>query len=102
LPVAGLVVSLFRNVIGLSSFGTFSPVLIGLAFREFASWPAMLVFVAVLFVGWGLRRLLEPLHLLEVPRASLLLSLAVTFLVGLVLVCHAYDISASRWVSDRK
>src|SRR3954467_14587785 len=31
-PVAALIVCLFRNVIGLHSFGTFAPALVGLAF----------------------------------------------------------------------
>ena len=34
LPVAALIICVFRNVIGLGSFGTFAPALIGLAFRD--------------------------------------------------------------------
>ena len=34
LPIAVLVAALFRNVIGLRTFGTFMPVLIGLSIRD--------------------------------------------------------------------
>src|SRR4029077_8905221 len=46
LPVAALMVCVFRNVIGLISFGTFAPALVGLAFRELESWPGILIFGA--------------------------------------------------------
>src|SRR5207248_2466078 len=64
LPVAALVVCVFRNVIGLASFGTFAPALLGLAFREFHSMPGLLVFVGIVLVGWLMRRVLNHYHLL--------------------------------------
>src|SRR5207302_70669 len=48
LPVAALIICVFRNVVGLQSFGTFAPALIGLAFRDLRSWPGVLVFVGIL------------------------------------------------------
>jgi hypothetical protein len=99
LPVAALVICVFRNVVGLPSFGTFAPVLIGLAFRELASWPGIVILVGILFVGWGLRRVLEPLHLLEVPRASLLLGMVVILLLGLIVTGKSQGVPASRYIA---
>ena len=45
LPIAALIICIFRNVIGLSSFGTFAPALIGLAFHDLHSLPGIFVFV---------------------------------------------------------
>ena len=62
LPVAAVVISLFRNVIGLMSFGAFAPALIGLAFRGgLSDLPGVLVFVTILLVGWLMQPRPRPL-----------------------------------------
>ena len=83
LPVAALIVCVFRNVIGLTSFGTFAPALLGLAFRELHSLPGILVFVCIVLIGWLMRRVLNHYHLLQVPRIAFMLSLVVVVLIGL-------------------
>src|SRR5579871_5965180 len=75
LPIAALIVCIYRNVIGLGSFGTFAPALVGLAFRDLGSLPGFLVFVSLVLIGWVLRRILDRFHLLQVPRLAFLLSL---------------------------
>ena len=57
LPLASLIVCVYRNLIGLHSFGTFAPALVGLAFRDLHSLPGVCVFVGILLVGWLMRRL---------------------------------------------
>jgi transglutaminase-like putative cysteine protease len=99
LPVAALVICVFRNIIGLPSFGTFAPALIGLAFREEQSRPGIVAFVAILLVGWCMRRLLDRFHLLQVPRTAFMLSLIVVLLIGLILVANYRDIAATRYMS---
>lgn len=99
LPLAALIICIYRNVIGLPSFGTFAPALIGLAFRESESLPGILVFVSILLVGWCLRRALDRFHLLQVPRSAFMLSLVVVLLVGLVLAANYQDLAATRYVS---
>jgi hypothetical protein len=99
LPVAALIVCLFRNVIGLASFGTFAPALLGLAFREFHSMPGLVVFVAIVLVGWLMRRVLNRYHLLQVPRTAFLLSLVVVVLIGLTMLANFRSLSATRYVA---
>ncbi len=99
LPVSALIICIFRNIIGLPSFGTFAPGLIGLAFREVESLPGVLVFVAILLVGWCLRRGLDRFHLLQVPRTSFMLSLVVVVLVALILAANYRDFAATRYIS---
>src|SRR5262249_39027445 len=87
LPLGALIVSFCRIVIGVPTFGTFSPALIGLAFLELQAVPIGLsVFVATVLVGWGLRHLLNRFHLLLVARTSILLTLIIVFLIAVVLV----------------
>ena len=42
----------YRNIIGLPSFGTFAPALIGLAFRDVQSRPGIFFFVITAFGLW--------------------------------------------------
>jgi hypothetical protein len=100
LPLAALIICLFRNVIGLHSFGTFAPALIGLAFHhDFNSLPGILVFVTILLVGWLLRRGLDHYHLLQVPRVSLMLTLIMAVLIGVVVLANRYGLATTRIIS---
>ena len=98
LPVAALMVCIFRNVIGLNSFGTFAPALVGLAFREFQNLPGILIFVSLVLIGSGMRRILDRYHLLQVPRTALMLTLVVIFLIGGIVAANFHHLSASKFV----
>ncbi|HJZ89434.1 MAG TPA: 7TM domain-containing protein [Gemmataceae bacterium] len=96
LPVAALVCCIVRNVIGLHTFGTFAPALLGLAFREVESALGVFVLITVLSFGWVLRRALTGLNLLQVPRAAVMLSITCALLVAFVLFSHARGHSVAR------
>src|SRR5581483_7156497 len=83
----------------LPSFGTFTPALIGLAFRRAESLPGLTVFVAILLAGWGLRRALDRYHLLQVPRTALMLSLVVLMLIAAVVVASHLELAATHYIS---
>jgi transglutaminase-like putative cysteine protease len=99
MPIAALVVCLFRNVVGLHSFGTFAPALIGLAFHDLHSLPGLFVFISILLVGWMMRRLLDHYHLLQVPRIALMLTLIMSVLIGLIVLSHQYGATTTRYIS---
>jgi hypothetical protein len=99
LPVAALIICIYRNLIGLNSFGTFAPALVGLAFRELHTLPGILVFVSILLVGWVMRRVLDHYHLLQVPRIALMLSLIVAVLIAAVAAANCHDLPATKYFS---
>lgn len=99
LPVAALIVCCFRNLIGLASFGTFAPALIGLAFRDLGSSPGILVFVSVVLFGWLLRKVLDRYHLLQVPRMAFLLSLVVIVLTTFIVGASVHGWSPTKYIS---
>jgi hypothetical protein len=99
LPIAALIVCIYRNVVGLGSFGTFAPALVGLAFRDLGGLPGILVFVTIVLIGWIMRRLLDRYHLLQVPRMAFLLSLVVVLLIGAILAANYQDLPATKYVS---
>jgi hypothetical protein len=98
LPVAALMVCIFRNVIGLNSFGTFAPALVGLAFREFQNLPGALIFVSLVLIGSGMRRILDRYHLLQVPRTALMLTLVVICLIGCIVAANARDLPVTKFM----
>jgi 7 transmembrane helices usually fused to an inactive transglutaminase/Transglutaminase-like superfamily len=99
LPLAALIICIFRNLIGIASFGTFAPALVGLAFREIESLPGILVFVSIILIGWSMRRILDRYHLLQVPRTAFLLSLVVLVLIAAVVAANFRDFPATRYFS---
>jgi hypothetical protein len=77
LPVGALVIAIFRNVVGLETFGTFMPILISFALRGMSLASGLALVAFVLSVGVLARLALERLRLLLVPRLSILLCLVV-------------------------
>jgi len=73
LPVAAFVCCVVRNLIGLHTFGTFAPALLGISFREVESAIGVFVLITVLSAGWVFRRALSRLNLLQVPRSAVML-----------------------------
>jgi hypothetical protein len=99
LPIAALIVCIYRNVVGLGSFGTFAPALVGLAFRDVGGLPGILVFVSIVLIGWIIRRALDRYNLLQVPRMAFLLSLVVVMLIGAIMVSNYHELPATKYVS---
>jgi hypothetical protein len=100
LPIAALIICVFRNLIGLDSFGTFAPALIGLAFRELReSWRGILIFISIVLIGWGMRRILDRYHLLQVPRKAFVLSLVVILLITCIVAANSHGMEASRYIT---
>jgi hypothetical protein len=98
LPLAGLIVCIYRNIIGLYSFGTFAPALIGLAFRDLHSLPGIVVFTAIMLLGWGMRRFLDRYHLLQVPRTAVMLNLVVVVLIVFVIASNFKHLEATKYI----
>jgi hypothetical protein len=86
-------------VIGIATFWTFGPALVGLVFREMGSLFGIVVFAGLILAGWRCRRLLDRFHLLQVPRTALMLSLVVVMLIGLIAVASHYQFPVTRYVS---
>jgi hypothetical protein len=95
LPLGALVTALFRTVIGLRTFGTFTPTLLALAF-VYSDWmTGLLTFAVVLALGLMSRSLLDRLKLLVVPRLSAILTLVVLCIMLMVSVLDYFNLTPS-------
>jgi uncharacterized protein with transglutaminase domain/transglutaminase superfamily protein len=88
LPFAALITTFLRNVVGLGTFGTFSPALLAMSFI-YADWKTGLaVLLIVITVGLIARSALERLRLLTVPRLSIILTIVILCVVFGISVLH--------------
>jgi hypothetical protein len=95
LPLAALITTIFRNIIGIQTIGTFTPGLIALSFIH-ADWrTGAVVFFIILCVGISARLILNKLQLLMVARLSIILTLAVLCMVLAVSILDYLSLTPS-------
>ncbi len=76
-PIGALMICLLRNMVGFPTFGIFMPVLMALAFRNTGLLYGLGIFGGVVLIGYVVRRWINKLRLLLVPRLSVILTLVV-------------------------
>ncbi len=85
IPLGALVTIIFRNVIGLQTFGTFLPALIASSFRETNLLWGVVAFSSIIVVGSLLRWVIDKLKITHTPKLTILL----VFVVLSILVISA-------------
>ncbi len=97
IPVGALVVVVLRNVVGITTFGTFMPVLVALAFRETQLVAGVILFSLVVALGLLFRFFMEQLRLLLVPRLAAVLIIVVLLMAVISIVSHqlGFDMALS-------
>lgn len=91
LPYGALLTSIIRNVVGIRTFGTFSPALLAMSFI-YADWETgLMILLLVGSAGLVGRTLLERLRLLMVPRLSIILTV--------VILCVVFGVSLLDWLA---
>jgi len=75
LPIFALCIVIYRGVIGIETFGTFSPAILCVAFLRTGLFWGVFLFCIILGLGTLLRLALSRVHLFLVARVALLLSL---------------------------
>lgn len=88
IPIGVLVILILRNLGGLQTLGTFTPVLIALAFRETQLGFGILLFTIITTLGLSLRSYLEHLKLQMLPRLSVVLTFVVVLIAFISLLSH--------------
>lgn len=82
IPLGTLVLALARNIIGIPTFGIFTPILLTLFFKETSFGFGLLFFMVVVMVGIGERYVLDKFYLLAVPRLSIILTMVIMLMLG--------------------
>lgn len=87
-PLGAFVVVIMRNVVGLTTFGTFMPILVALAFRETKLLWGIILFTTLVTLGVLLRFYLERLKLLLVPRLASVLIIVILLMAAVSVITH--------------
>ncbi len=77
IPIGALVTVVFRNVVGLETFGTFLPALIAAASRETGLLWGLVGFVLIILITAVIRKGLDWLQLLHSPKMAVILAVVV-------------------------
>lgn len=82
LPLGALVTVVFRNVVGLETFGTFLPALIAAAARETGLLWGVVGFLGIVLVSAVIRRGLDWMQLLHSPKMAIVLTTVVIVMMA--------------------
>jgi hypothetical protein len=85
-PIGALMICVLRNMVGFPTFGIFMPVLMALAFRNTGLLYGLGIFAGVVLIGYVVRRWINKLRLLLVPRLSVILTLVIIFFTVFALI----------------
>lgn len=99
IPLGAFLVVIFRNIIGIKTFGTFMPVLIALSFRETQLLWGIILFSLVIAIGLAIRFYLENLKLLVVPRLTAILIAVIIIIAGLNIFTYSMGLPLGLSVS---
>ena len=89
-PLGALLISVLRNIVGIQTFGIFMPVLMALSFRSTGLIYGLTIFAAIILVGYMVRRYLNKLKLLLIPRMSVLVTLVIFCFTILALIGNKF------------
>lgn len=99
IPFGIILIVVLRNFVGLSSFGTFAPVLIALAFRETELLKGILLFVLIISLGLAFRFYLERLRLLLIPRLAAVVTIVVMLMTTISILSNQMGLETGLSVS---
>jgi hypothetical protein len=91
-PIGALMICLLRNIVGFPTFGIFMPVLMALAFRNTGLLFGLGIFSGVILLGYGVRRSIDRLRLLLVPRLSVILTLVIVSFTVFALIGNKFGL----------
>ena len=89
-PIGALMICLLRNLVGFPTFGIFLPVLMALAFRNTGLAYGLGIFWGVVLIGYVVRRWMDKLRLLLVPRLSVILTLVIVCITVFALIGNKF------------
>lgn len=99
LPVAALVVVLMRILVGITTSGTFMPILIALAFLQTTLWVGLAIFLSLVSVGLWIRSWLSHLNLLLVARVSAVVIVVILLMATLAVLSYKMGLDQALTVT---
>lgn len=93
LPLGGLLISLFKNVVGLKTYGIFLPILIAYTFTNTGYLVGISLFAIILLLVAALSLPLNKWGLLYTPKIVIILTVTILFIFIIISLGVTYNIS---------
>ena len=94
-PLAILIVVILRNMVGVRTMGTFTPMLISMSLIQTGLWYGLGSFIAIILCGLVLRTLLSKLNLLLVPRISAVVIFVILLIQISAVIGYRFDLKTA-------
>jgi hypothetical protein len=91
-PLGILLVVLMRNVVGIKTMGTFTPMLIAMSLIKTGFIPGLLCYALIIGLGLAIRSATTRLNLLLVPRISAVVIFVILIMQTLTIIGYNFDI----------
>ena len=96
LPVIATILAFLKQVIGITTFGLYTPSIIALSFLALGWQMGVLFLVAILIVGYGARRLMQGWRILYIPKVAIVLTVVSIALLVLMSVGAMMGLTFTR------
>ena len=95
-PLGILLVVLMRNIVGVQTMGTFTPMLISMSLVKTGFATGLICFVAIVIMGLIIRFIMSKLNLLLVPRISAVVIFVILIIHALTFIGYNFDIKIAQ------
>ncbi len=92
LPFAATIVAIFRNIVGVRTYGVFGPAIMSIAFLSSGLVVGLILFTVLLVTGVFARKIIECLNLMMVPRLAVLLTMCCMAMAAMIAIGTKLDI----------
>ena len=99
LPVIATMVSIMKQVVGLTTFGVYTPTIITLTFWILGLKFGLLTLLVVFLVGTGTRTLLKRYRLLYVPKMAIVLTSVAVAILFMLIISIRFNLFESQFYS---
>lgn len=96
LPVIATILAFLKQVVGITTFGLYTPSIIALSFLALGWQMGILFLVAILLVGYAARRLMRGWRILYVPKVAIILTVVSVALLILMSIGAMLGMSFTR------
>lgn len=94
-PLAILIIVLLRNVVGVKTMGTFTPMLLSMSLVKTGFWPGLICFGVIIGIGLLIRFVLSKLNLLLVPRISAVVIVVIIIMQMLTVLGYQFKLNVA-------
>ncbi len=96
LPVIATIFAFLKQVVGITTFGLYTPSIVALSFLALGWWIGLLFLIFIIVTGYATRSLMKRWRLLTIPKVAIILTVVSFTLLVLVAIGTSFGLGFSR------